>query len=71
MEGIDSPDVTRLKSRATHPLIGRIIAERFQIASFIGDGRIAQVRGMLRGTLTALGRRNQADAGFSAMRAGS
>ncbi len=31
------------KTRGSHPLIGRIIAERFQITSFIGDGRVAQV----------------------------
>ena len=40
-------DATRVtqpqKARGAHPLIGRIIADRFQITSFIGDGRIAQV----------------------------
>lgn len=35
--------VSKETSRATHPLIGRIIAERYQITSFIGDGRIGQV----------------------------
>ncbi len=43
MAGNVSHGGARLEPRAAHPLIGRIIAERFQIASFIGDGRIAQV----------------------------
>jgi len=43
MEGNVANTVATQKSRASHPLIGRIVAERFQIMSFIGDGRIAQV----------------------------
>jgi serine/threonine protein kinase len=31
------------KTRGAHPLIGRVVADRLQIMSFIGDGRIAQV----------------------------
>ncbi len=31
------------KTRGAHPLIGRVVSERFLITSFIGDGRVAQV----------------------------